>query len=189
MNRFAALLDRLAYEPGRNNKLRLMTDYFRGAGDPERGWALAALTGSLRFAHAKPGMIRTLIAERTDPVLFELSYDYVGDLSETVALMWPRSPTHAPSAPLPPRGGGEGSGVAGGSTSSRSDVGTEPAEAPPTPNLESELRSARTPASGRGSALRPFPYHPSSTILPRDLPDSSKAWARLRLVALIVPKV
>jgi ATP-dependent DNA ligase len=30
-----------------------------------------------------------LIAERTDPVLFELSYDYVGDLSETVALMWP----------------------------------------------------------------------------------------------------
>ena len=26
---FAELLDRLAYEPGRNNKLRLMTDYFR----------------------------------------------------------------------------------------------------------------------------------------------------------------
>ena len=92
MNRFAELLDRLAYEPGRNNKLRLMMDYFRGAGDPERGWALAALTGALRFAHAKPGMIRTLIAERTDPVLFELSYDYVGDLSETVALMWPARP-------------------------------------------------------------------------------------------------
>ena len=32
-------------------------------------------------------------------------------------------------------------------------------------------------------------YHPSSTILPRDLPDSSKAWARLRLAALIVPNV
>ena len=26
MNRFAELLDRLAYEPGRNNKLRLITD-------------------------------------------------------------------------------------------------------------------------------------------------------------------
>ena len=37
-------------------------------------------------------MIRALIAERTDPVLFELSYDYVGDLSETVALMWPADP-------------------------------------------------------------------------------------------------
>jgi DNA ligase-1 len=33
-------------------------------------------------------MLRALIAERVDPVLFELSYDYVGDLSETVALMW-----------------------------------------------------------------------------------------------------
>src|SRR6266571_3090833 len=88
MNRFAALLDRLAYEPGRNNKLRLMTDYFRGTPDPERGFALAALTGALSFQHAKPSVIRALIAERVDPVLFELSYDYVGDLSETVALMW-----------------------------------------------------------------------------------------------------
>jgi hypothetical protein len=91
MNRFAELLDRLAYEPARNNKLRLMTDYFRSTADPERGWALAALTGALSFPHAKPGLIRSLIAERTDPVLFELSYDYVGDLSETVALMWPTS--------------------------------------------------------------------------------------------------
>ena len=91
MNRFAELLDRLTYEPARNAKLRLMTDYFRSTGDSERGWALAALTGSLRFPYAKPGLVRSLIAERTDPVLFELSYDYVGDLSETVALMWPTS--------------------------------------------------------------------------------------------------
>src|SRR5271166_6079514 len=89
MKRFAELLDRLSYEPGRNNKLRLMTDYFRAVPDPERGYALAALTGALTFRHAKPGMIRALISERTDPVLFELSHDYVGDLSETVALMWP----------------------------------------------------------------------------------------------------
>jgi DNA ligase 1 len=91
MKRFAELLDRLAYEPARNAKLRLMTEYFRITEDPERGWALAALTGALSFAHAKPGLIRNLIAERTDPVLFGLSYDYVGDLSETVALMWPAS--------------------------------------------------------------------------------------------------
>jgi len=64
MNRFAELLDRLAYEGGRNNKLRLMTEYFRSVGDPERGWALAALTGALTFQHAKPGIIRTLMAER-----------------------------------------------------------------------------------------------------------------------------
>ena len=92
MNRFAELLDRLAYEGGRNNKLRLMTEYFRSVGDPERGWALAALTGALTFQHAKPGIIRALMAERTDETLFGLSYDYVGDLSETVALMWPAPP-------------------------------------------------------------------------------------------------
>src|ERR1700681_4179514 len=98
MNRFAELLDRLAYEPARNNKLRLITDYFRSTPDPERGWALAALTGALSFPHAKAGLIRSLIAERTDPVLFELSYDYVGDLSETVALMWPADPAKRPNA-------------------------------------------------------------------------------------------
>ena len=110
MNRFADLLDRLAYEPSRNNKLRLMTDYFRSAGDPERGWALAALTGGLSFPHAKAGLIRSLIAERTDPALFELSYDYVGDLSETVALMWPahRTPSpHPGGAVALPNGGVE----------------------------------------------------------------------------------
>jgi DNA ligase-1 len=108
MNRFAELLDRLAYEPARNNKLRLITDYFRSTPDPERGWALAALTGALSFPHAKAGLIRSLIAERTDPVLFELSYDYVGDLSETVALMWPSSQASSPVY----GGGGEPTGPA-----------------------------------------------------------------------------
>jgi DNA ligase 1 len=106
MNRFAELLDRLTYEPARNAKLRLMTDYFRSTPDPERGWALAALTGVLSFPYAKPGLIRSLIAERTDPVLFELSYDYVGDLSETVALMWPASPGQ-PTPSTPDDAGGQ----------------------------------------------------------------------------------
>jgi len=97
MNRFAELLDRLSYEAARNNKVRLMADYLRHTPDPERGWALAALTGALTFKHAKSGMIRALIAERTDPTLFALSYDYVGDLSETVALMWPADPNHRPN--------------------------------------------------------------------------------------------
>jgi DNA ligase 1 len=101
MNRFAELLDRLAYEAGRNNKLRLITNYFREVEDPDRGYALAALTGALSFKHAKAGLIRDLIAERTDPELFGLSYDYVGDLSETVALMWPKA------SPSPASGRGE----------------------------------------------------------------------------------
>src|SRR5438270_4915014 len=101
MNRFANLLDRLAYEPGRNAKLRQMTDFFHTVPDPERGFALAALTGSLSFQHAKPGLIRTLIIERGDPVLFGWSYDYVGDLAETVALMWPGLPEDGAKPPAP----------------------------------------------------------------------------------------
>ncbi|TSJ64666.1 cisplatin damage response ATP-dependent DNA ligase [Starkeya sp. 3C] len=112
MNRFAALLDRLAYEPRRNGKIAFIADYFAHTPDPERGWALAALTGALSFRNAKPGLIRQLISERTDLVLFALSYDYVGDLSETVALMWPAPPRAMPTpgAPSPnplPVGRGE----------------------------------------------------------------------------------
>jgi DNA ligase-1 len=99
MNRFAHLLDRLAYEPGRNNKLRLIANYFREVPDPDRGYALAALTGALSFRHAKAGLIRDLITARADPVLFGLSYDYVGDLSETVALMWPANKRASNSPP------------------------------------------------------------------------------------------
>jgi len=160
MNRFAQLLDRLAYEPGRNNKLRLLTCYFRDTEDPDRGYALAALTGALSFKHAKPGLIRDLIAERSDPVLFALSYDYVGDLSETVALMWP-SPQHARSTPLPPRSGGEGSGVGGGSANSMPE---EQADRPPTPD-PSPPRAARVEGGERivpGDNI-PVPRHNNPT--------------------------
>jgi len=95
MNRFAALLDRLAYEPRRLGKLALLENYFRETPDPDRGWALAAMTGALTFKNAKAGLIRGLAADRTDPVLFGLSYDFVGDLAETVALMWPANDTRA----------------------------------------------------------------------------------------------
>ncbi|MET0182014.1 MAG: cisplatin damage response ATP-dependent DNA ligase [Caulobacterales bacterium] len=95
MNRFAALLDRLAYEPRRLGKLELLKAYFRDTPDPDRGWALAAMTGELSFKHLKPAMIRDLVASRTDPVLFGLSYDFVGDLAETVALVWDAPPSRA----------------------------------------------------------------------------------------------
>jgi DNA ligase-1 len=91
MRRFAQLLDRLYFEPQRNAKVRLLQDYFTEAGDPDRGYALAVLTGALSFRHAKPALVRALAAERTDGELFRLSHDYVGDLAETVALIWPAS--------------------------------------------------------------------------------------------------
>ena len=92
MRAFANLLDRLAFTPQRNGKLTLLHDHFRDTPDPERGWALAALTGALSFDAAKPAFIRKTVEARLDPQLFALSYDYVGDLAETVALVWPARP-------------------------------------------------------------------------------------------------
>jgi DNA ligase 1 len=99
MRAFAELLDRLVFTPSRNGKIALLRRYFQTEPDPDRGIGLAAIAGELSFTAAKPSLIRDLAASRTDPVLFGWSYDYVGDLAETVALMWPVQPTDAP----PPR--------------------------------------------------------------------------------------
>lgn len=93
MRAFSQLLDRLSLEPRRLAKEALLVRYFRDTPDPERGFALAALTSELSFRHAKPALLRGMIAERADPTLFALSYDFVGDLSETIALMWPKTET------------------------------------------------------------------------------------------------
>ena len=92
MRAFAELLDRLSLTASRNAKLVLLRDHFANAPDPDRGWALAALTGDLSFDAAKPAFIRKAVEARMDPVLFGWSYDYVGDLAETVALVWPARP-------------------------------------------------------------------------------------------------
>src|SRR5919112_4787406 len=89
MRAFSQLLDDLVYTRSRNTKLKLIGDYLRETPDPDRGIALAALTGGLDIAHVKPAAIRGLIEERVDPVLFYMSRDYVGDTAETVALLWP----------------------------------------------------------------------------------------------------
>ncbi|MBS7696731.1 MULTISPECIES: cisplatin damage response ATP-dependent DNA ligase [unclassified Chelatococcus] len=189
MNRFAELLDRLSYEPRRNAKLRLMSAYFRETPDPERGFALAALTGALSFANAKPGVIRSLIAERTDPVLFALSYDYVGDLSETVALMWP-GPVPAGMAAIDPSPQGEG-----GSARSAETGGGAPA--PPLregPSREGE-GSSSLPTSGHNHPPAPTlteVVEALTATLKPDLPplvagwldglDETGRWALLKLI-------
>lgn len=96
---FSKLLDRLSLEPRRLAKEALLVRYFQETADPDRGYALAALTGGLTFKNAKPALLRALISERTDPQLFALSYDFVGDLSETIALMWPEAECTRPGVP------------------------------------------------------------------------------------------
>ena len=88
MKAFATLLDRLVLTPARNGKLKLLADYFRDTPDPDRGYGLAAIAGTLDLKGVKPALLRELVLERMDEVLFRYSYDYVGDLAETIALVW-----------------------------------------------------------------------------------------------------
>ena len=97
MEAFAALVDALVYTRSRNEKLRLIAAYLRDTPDPDRGWALAALTDCLSFPAVKASTIRNLMMERVDPVLWVLSRDFVGDTAETASLLWPE-----PAAATPP---------------------------------------------------------------------------------------
>ena len=101
MRAFADLIDRLTLTPSRNGKLTLMVDYFRARPDPERGWALAAITRDLDVPNVKANTVKTLALGRVDEVLFRYSYDFVGDLAETVALIWPERPGDQEPPELP----------------------------------------------------------------------------------------
>jgi DNA ligase-1 len=89
MRAFSQLLDSLVYTRSRNSKLRLIGEYLRQTPDPDRGYALAALTGEIDIPAVKHAAVRAIAEERVDPVLLYMSRDYVGDMAETVALLWP----------------------------------------------------------------------------------------------------
>ena len=89
MKDFAQLLQLLALTPSRNRKIEALSDYFSRTPDPDRGYALAILTGALTFKNVKPAVLREIVNAEVDPNLFAMSYDYVGDLGETIALIWP----------------------------------------------------------------------------------------------------
>ena len=96
MRAFSQLLDDLVYTRSRLSKLRLIGDYLKTTPDPDRGLALAALTGTLDIPAVKPAVVRALAEERIDPVLLRMSRDYVGDMAETVSLLWPAPEGEAP---------------------------------------------------------------------------------------------
>ena len=98
MRAFADLLDRLIYTRSRNAKLRLIGAYLRTTPDPDRGWAMAALTGTLDLPAVKPALLRAMIEARVDPVLYGMSRDFVGDSAETIALLWPEPTVPPPDA-------------------------------------------------------------------------------------------
>ncbi|GJE37688.1 cisplatin damage response ATP-dependent DNA ligase [Methylobacterium persicinum] len=205
MNEFAHLLDRLGYEPRRNAKLRLLQDYFARTPDPERGFALGAMTGTLSFREAKPALIRGLVEARIDPLLFRLSHNYVGDLAETTALIWPTTPVPAmeagPSHPRPHPEVPAPAGLEGGLQGSRSllEASFEASARAEAPQDEEQggMSGAHPRQAGIGHNNPPPPtlaevVETLSTIPKRELPghlatwldalDETGRWALLKLV-------
>jgi DNA ligase-1 len=111
-----------------------MADYFRATPDPDRGWALAALTDGLPFSFPLRRTLGEMVARRMDPELYRLSRDYVGDTAETIALVWDAGAYSAARVPSPivPEARlrhdvGEGQGGGDGRTSA---VGVPPTRNP-----------------------------------------------------------
>ena len=88
MKAFAELVDNLYHLNSNNAKTELLLEYLANTPCPDRGWAIAAIAATLNFDFFKRNTIKQMIVERIDPTLFELSYDYVGEMSETVAHLW-----------------------------------------------------------------------------------------------------
>ena len=89
MREFSQLINQLILTRSRNRKIELLNHYFKNIKNPDRGLALAILTGNLKIQNISISKIKEMIKEEVDSELFDLSYDYVGDLAETIALIWP----------------------------------------------------------------------------------------------------
>ncbi len=90
MKKFSSLLDNLILTPSRKNKINLLKDYFSEL-DRDKAYALSILSDQLSFQFVKASKLRKLVYEKVDKNLFNFSYDYVGDLAETISLIWPKS--------------------------------------------------------------------------------------------------
>jgi DNA ligase-1 len=94
MDSFICLIDRLAHAKANQTKQELLSNFFNQTPDPDRGYALAILSKQLRLPSVCLRALRNHLLEQVDAELFRLSYAYIGDLAETLALLWPQAPTY-----------------------------------------------------------------------------------------------
>ena len=91
MNNLSILLDKLLLNSSKKIKIRLLNEYFEQANSNDRGWTLSIITNSIKKKNIHLNDLKNLIKNKISPELFELSYDYVGDIAETISLLWPKN--------------------------------------------------------------------------------------------------
>ena len=88
MIKFSALLKNLIFSSSYIEKSKVIIDYLKDVDIEEAGYAVAALTGNLKFKNIKASRVKQIVKHKVDDTLFDLSYDYVGDLADTISLIW-----------------------------------------------------------------------------------------------------
>ena len=87
MRRLAELLTDLAEAPHQAARMKRLVAYFETSDDI--GWSAAWLTGALKPPRQTPAKLRAMAEARVDAELFRISAAQIGDIGETVALIWP----------------------------------------------------------------------------------------------------
>ncbi|MEO1258743.1 MAG: ATP-dependent DNA ligase [Bacteroidota bacterium] len=96
MKLFSQLIYKISSSTKTNEKLSALTDYFKNAKEEDKLWMLALFTGRRPKRAVNSTRLREWAAEEANlpQWLFEESYQNVGDLAETIALILP-APTHS----------------------------------------------------------------------------------------------
>ena len=92
MNEFGALVDRLACINATQDQIRLLTRHLQSRQPEDRHAIAALLAAPPKARRTNLTALCNHIREQTGPVPFALSEDFVGDRSETIALLWPSVP-------------------------------------------------------------------------------------------------
>ena len=88
MNEFSNLLNNLLLTSSKKKKIKLLCDFFNNSDLKDKGWAFCILTNRFEKKFISSKDLKGLIYEQINEELFQYSYDYVGDLAETISLLW-----------------------------------------------------------------------------------------------------
>ena len=93
MQRFTRLFNELDQTTKTNQKVEALVDYFRDATEEDKIWTIALLSGKRPPRSVNTNFLRAWAAEvgEIPDWLFEESYHVVGDLAETISLIFPQS--------------------------------------------------------------------------------------------------
>ena len=88
MNNFSVLLFDLLLCSSKKKKVSLLNDFFTSSSSEDRGWAFSILSNRFEKKLLNSRDLKELLTKKINKSLFDYSYDYVGDLAETISLLW-----------------------------------------------------------------------------------------------------